>query len=490
MAHHYLIRTLAVALAVGGLSPAIYGDECSIAKTNKSCTLTLDRRNPLAPPAIQMYPGQQLTVALENPYFFERYSLDYSSGQVTLNPDVVSSIANGILPSLKGIGEFRNMLDLTFRAGRPTPPPDHCTADYITAHIPRSPDDINSETDQLLIGCLAAFADRSRQLYLKLEPAVAPDSHPQGTPVPVPDQSTLNGYADTDIPQLLDREMALSVAINATSKNFDTVSPSGVQTLPPDKAKLVRNWVALSAVADTVAKDLAGYAARITDLKLHPIGGTVACGTATCVNLQAIGDPAVDHAKMVVRQVTYNVDALNLVQNTQEGIPDPAKKRIIAAVTVVYGDTRWEVSAGTFFSTLANRSFSISPVITNGVVTSKQVTETVLHPTVVPFGAANVRLSNDFQTPQWRMAAYWTFAVGINPNTVSTDFATGPSLSWRGLMFSALWHVGHDVRLTQGLYKNQILDPSYSGGATTQNYWRLDRIALGISVRVPSLTGR
>jgi hypothetical protein len=74
--------------------------------------------------------------------------------------------------------------------------------------------------------------------------------------------------------------------------------------------------------------------------------------------------------------------------------------------------------------------------------------------------------------------------------TVSTDFATGPSISWRGLMFSTLWHVGHDVRLTQGLDKNQLLDPGFSGNAMTENCWRLDRFAIGISVRVPSLTGR
>lgn len=193
---------------------------------------------------------------------------------------------------------------------------------------------------------------------------------------------------------------------------------------------------------------------------------------------------------MVTRQVTYAVDALNLVQNAQEGIPDPTKKRTLASVTLLYGNSRWEASAGTFFSTLANRSFSISPVLNNGTVVNKEVTESVLHPTVVPFGAANVRLSDDFSGPHWRSAFYWTFAIGINPDTVSTDFATGPSISWRGLMFSALWHVGHDVRLTQGLYKNQLLDPGFSGNATTENYWRLDRFAIGISVRVPSLTGR
>jgi hypothetical protein len=179
-----------------------------------------------------------------------------------------------------------------------------------------------------------------------------------------------------------------------------------------------------------------------------------------------------------------------LIQNSQQAIPDPTKKRTVASVTIFYGEALWEISAGTFFSTLADRSFSISPVLTNGALTGKRVTENVLHPTVVPFAAANYRIGYDWKTPRWRTAFYWTFAVGINPNTVSTDFGTGPSISWRGLMFSLLWHAGHDTRLTQGLYKNEILPPDSSASATSQNYWRLDRVAFGISVRTPSLTGR
>jgi hypothetical protein len=209
-----------------------------------------------------------------------------------------------------------------------------------------------------------------------------------------------------------------------------------------------------------------------------------------CIRLFSVRDPPVNSAKMVTRQVTYAVDTLNLIQNSQAAIPDPTKKRTIASITIFYGESRWEASAGTFLSTLSDRSFSISPVLTNGTLTNKQVTENALHPTVIPFAAANYRIGSEWTGPKWRTALYWTLAVGINPNTVSTDFGTGPSIAWRGLMLSALWHMGHDVRLSQSLYKNEILDPGFSADATTQNYWRFDRAAIGISVRVPSLTGR
>src|SRR5579864_4149702 len=81
--------------------------ECSLAKTNKSCRVTVDRSKPVAPPTVQMYSGQGVTVVVENPKPFERYFLDYASGQANLKPDVASSIVQGLLPSVKNLGEFK-----------------------------------------------------------------------------------------------------------------------------------------------------------------------------------------------------------------------------------------------------------------------------------------------------------------------------------------------------------------------------------------------
>jgi hypothetical protein len=256
-------------------------------------------------------------------------------------------------------------------------------------------------------------------------------------------------------------------------------------------------------MADAAAKDLAGYSVRIGELPAIP---TTTCQTAqdtsryktpvpaipdanVCIALFPLIDPPVSDAKMLTRQITYAIDALDLVQNSQEAI-DASKRKTIVAITVFYGDSRWEASAGTFFSTLAVRSFPVLPVYANGVVTDKQVGVTALHPTVVPFAAANFRLTRDLSWTKWRSAIYLTGAVGVNPNTTSADFAAGPSLSWRALMFSLLWHVGHDVRATQGIYKGESLGAGFSGSVPTQNYWRFDRVAIGISVRIPALTGR
>lgn len=123
------------------------------------------------------------------------------------------------------------------------------------------------------------------------------------------------------------------------------------------------------------------------------------------------------------------------------------------------------------------------------MITDNRVSQNLLYPTVEPFAAGNLRLTNDFRWSRWKSNLYWTGAVGINPNTVSADFATGLSLSWRALMVSALCHFGHDVRLTQGLTVGQSLGPGFSGNLSTETYWKAS-FALGLSVRVPALTGR
>ncbi len=50
--------------------------DCSLARTNLSCKLVIDRRSPVAPQGLQMYSDQELTVIVKNPLPFERYFLD------------------------------------------------------------------------------------------------------------------------------------------------------------------------------------------------------------------------------------------------------------------------------------------------------------------------------------------------------------------------------------------------------------------------------
>ena len=219
-----------------------------------------------------------------------------------------------------------------------------------------------------------------------------------------------------------------------------------------------------------------------------------------CVMLEPQTDDPTIYEGMTSRSLPYSLNALNIVVNSQEGPPVTANKKLVATITPAFADEaakfpgnpkspfRWEASAGVWFSSLANRSFSAAPIFNSGVTTDHIVTQNILRPTVVPFAAGNYRMTNDFST-RWKTNLYWTGAIGINPNTVSADFATGLSFSWRALMVSGLCHFGHDTKLDQGFTVGESLGPSFSGTVPTKTYWT-ESFAIGISVRVPALTGR
>src|SRR5262249_50748004 len=121
-----------------------------------------------------------------------------------------------------------------------------------------------------------------------------------------------------------------------------------------------------------------------------------------------VGRPGPDDSlpEPTTRSVTYTINVLNLVSNSQEAGPDATKKRALASVVVNFGadeghfysvldSTRWDGSLGLLFSSLPNRSFSVAPVFTDGIQTDNRVNETKTRPTPVPFVAINYRLTND-----------------------------------------------------------------------------------------------
>jgi len=480
--------------------------ECSLAKTNGDCKLRVDREKTLTPPTIQMYSNTKLTVIVTNPRTFERYFLDYQSGQATLTPDITSNIVQGLLPALGKIGEFYGF-DLTTSQKITT---DQCAVQGITGSAVPLAGTVKNLMPTIL-GCLAQLSTEATGIYRSLEPFVSPDSL-------VRDVSAANNGSDDQqnmdeiaarIKSFVAHETILSAKISDIS-NSTALKTAGADT------RAIVELTDLQKLADAVANDLLAYRLRIKDLDDYD-SWFDECGAlidftkenknetsrpANCFWITSKSDDDTVYDKMVTRTVTYSLNTLNLVSNSQESIPDPSKKKLLTSVTINFADTpnpksgafplsalRWEASAGALFSTLPIRSFSVAPVFTDGVITNKTIARNVLHPTVVPFAAANYRLSDDLSWTRWKSNVYWTGAVGINPNTVSADFATGPSISWRALMVSFLAHFGHDVRLTQGLNVGQSLGASFNGSLPTHTYWTTS-FAIGLSVRIPSLVGR
>jgi hypothetical protein len=329
-----------------------------------------------------------------------------------------------------------------------------------------------------------------------------------------------------DIQGFLKSESNLSVAIAAYQKKA-TATPS-----TPDPG--VANQLAMKIKDyDSLAQDLNAYNKRLGDLTTSPQPIAPICNStfsatiqakAGCKNakpnyviVRATKDNA-NYGPSVSRPASFQVNVLNLVTNAQAASIDTTKKKAIAVVNLNFADSsrwfgantfRWEGSAGTFFSAIPDRSFTVSTLYyennasatdpTNcpaastknpvGTVCDNIVTQRVLRPSIVPFTALHYRVSPDAKFIPWKTALYMTGAVGYNVNTTSADFAGGLSVTWRSIMISPLWHFGHDVGLTNGLYVNESLGASFKGSVTTQDYWT-NMFAVGVSLRVSALTGR
>jgi hypothetical protein len=208
--------------------------------------------------------------------------------------------------------------------------------------------------------------------------------------------------------------------------------------------------------------------------------------------------------KALAPQVTYTVNAQNEIASSVLSLPAATQKQALATITVLFASPRFEGSAGTFFSLLPNKTFSnvTDTVVTGGVPTAVDVridrTRTD-PPLVIPFVAANYRISNEFTWMGHRRGAlYATLGLGLNPYNTQVEYMGGFSFSWRLLMFGPLVHLGHGSYLTQGEKMNQVwcvYGTPASGGPpacmgappspSTKMYWT-GAFAFEIGVRIPT----
>lgn len=230
--------------------------ECSLSKTNESCKFLIDRRKPVAPPTLQMYSNQRVTVIVKNPLPFERYFLDYTTGQATVSPDVTSSIIQGLFPSLAKLGFALQ----THVEPNLIPEGDPCKDPAITsADLP--PKGGVKDVVSKFQNCAAKLAGDAIKVYQMLEPFVAPDSvTPSGIPKPGDPQDIKQPISD-----FLTSEVVLSGKITAISTSTDP--KYGV-----DDAAAITQLSNLQKFMDAVAADLLGYSQRISDVQNYQNG--------------------------------------------------------------------------------------------------------------------------------------------------------------------------------------------------------------------------
>jgi hypothetical protein len=219
-------------------------------------------------------------------------------------------------------------------------------------------------------------------------------------------------------------------------------------------------------------------------------------------------DPSLAAYKMLGRQITYTINAVNQIATPVLSVATSQQKQAVASITALYADPRFEVSSGAFVSTLPNRSFAnYTDVTMKGTPPEPapldiKISESISRPELLPFVAANWRIGREynFMPDKRRSAFYGTVAVALNPYNTLPEFAGGVSFSWRAFLFSPLYHLGHGVHLTQGetvgqIWCTYVTNPSTGSSAcspittppapSTKTYWT-GAFAFGISVRVPT----
>ena len=307
-------------------------------------------------------------------------------------------------------------------------------------------------------------------------------------------QAAASAFAASVLSKLTKPPSAINIPSTATYKPFTQPVLNAMQLVAEEQAAL-----------DAIRKDLEGYASRIQDLLNIPRIGppVIASGTlgvpGTTQVVGQINDTGKDYH--VTRSVNYSLNRFNLVTNSLEAANDGSKKTLIVTVNVVYGETHWEASSGVAVAFRPIRTFTVAPVISSGgLQTGSYINQTKGGPEVVPFASADFRLGDDFKFLGWRGAVYATGGIGYNISQESADFLVGPSISWRGVLLSALCDFGNGARLGQGLTVGENLPGTPATGTTpftpttittlpTTNRM-VPAFTIGISVRIPGITNR
>jgi hypothetical protein len=212
--------------------------------------------------------------------------------------------------------------------------------------------------------------------------------------------------------------------------------------------------------------------------------------------------------KALAISTPYTVFAQNQITNSVLQVLKSSQQQTVVPITALHADPIFEVSSGAFISMMPNRSFAnLTDVkVINGVPTpiDIRINESTSRPELLPFVAANWRIGRDYTMPDRRRGAvYGSLAVALNPYNTMPEFAGGLGFSWRNFMFTPLYHLGHDIHLTQGETVNQIwctfqssknssgvttsscVPISSPPAPTTKSFWR-GAFAIGISIRIPT----
>jgi hypothetical protein len=516
---------------------------CSTEKVNDDCVVTVDRNYPVTLPTIQMSPRKKVLVRVVNPLPFETLTLDPQSAQLLPGADQAAGLVTAVIPDLKNFSLISKSnfdeLNLNFVLPIPQRTPELSAVQEDLATL--------SKMLNVAIEAIDPLFDNVTKVYAQLKQIVSPLPRPEYAQAPgVPDGTPdpWNQYGEWRTALIC--EFAGGEGCNTVFTDVLGTADSLQKRLPvasgPQPANLLFNSKEFDRLADKTEKDIeklpqvqrpqftselkrrrAGQTRINTSLTSLAVNlpnimkdmqayfGNINLAKPTIqrsatLDLGVIYDPKTGRSnRFLGRQVAFSVNAVNQISTFIAAVPTSSQKTSLETITVLYANPIFEVSAGAFFSSLPNRSFANQTAVTQNpggfpTLGNISIVQTDTRPEIIPFAGANWRLGPEFVWPGGRRGAvYLTLAAALNPYNTMPEFGGGLSLSWRSLLFTPMYHLGHGVHLTQGEGNKQVwCNVSATAGSTpppcspappnpsTKNYWT-NAVGFGVSVRVPTV---
>jgi hypothetical protein len=522
----------------------------------------LDRLDPISPPVIQLRRGSRIYVSVADALPYAALSLDEGTAQWVAGMDQTASVATALFPNTKGAEVLMSFTLPNIAGTTKAVPGDSADVGRVKTDLAALQAMLQHAADGLQ--AVRIFLSDATTVSTQIKEIVSPlprsqnyagnalplPGVPAGTPRPwiagqylpwrnfmlcelagpyvaVPPEPVVDTVTCPDnspfqnlltVGFSLNKEFASgSSGAGPTIFDPDSFDDDGAQTdinaLPagiqaPYQTALNQLRTAEVATEAAVATDAGILTSTLTALETTYGNIRIADGTGVVATFTGYipSAPATAMRYMGLSK-TWNVNEVNDIGTFTAATPASSQKTAVIAVSVLWADPIFEGSTGVMISSLYSNSYANQTVVTQDppnapTLGNVYIAKSSVGPELLPFAAANWRIYHNFAWPDGRRGAvYATALLALNPYDSLPEVGGGLSFSWRSLMFSLLYHRGHDVQLTQGEYPNEVwCNQSASAGAnpppcspqppapSTQAVW-VNGIAGGISVRIPTTFG-
>jgi hypothetical protein len=499
-----------------------------------ACVYTIDRANPIAPPAFLAPGNSTILLRVVDTRGNETVQVTQTTSH-TATPDVGAAVLKGAVSPLQTL----------VLAQRATPTNQNPLEQHLWAEALKLPDPIEAAQKALAktlnvaqvqvlnatntLVCLETYqvVKRDRQPYwCSQDSLIGARGDPSNTDAQLAAQKAMS---DTDNAALTNpqaaedqkalaalvtpndyssqKSVAVAIALHASTLGLPV---SDVKSLDGEVTNFLSgcfaNTVSKTADEKAAAVDLCLNSANLyqaNEARIDTALTTIQTAQAALIApIQALttwpppDDPvAFEITAPKLNSTTLTIAGIEVVTKTSSAI---------ATVTINWQTNHVVLSTGIVFSGIRNYTYANSPLISAGQPvldpTGKTLTEVTQQHTSPSIGVPTVLISFRFgalSRARWETkcpnSCSFLFSAGVSGNmtTKSADFDVGPSSQFGGVLITPTAHFGREQYLTNGLKVGDELGPSPPSPLPTngafRTTWGISNLCFADSVEIRSL---